>query len=223
MLLTDLNELKSMLDIPMGDTSEDKKLLILVDHATNIIEEIVDRPDMSYRQRTEYLSGTGTLQLCLRGRPAHVSPAPRVWIDGNGFFGQASGAFASTTEKTFGVDFFLKVSDGSGISRSGILVAKGGWPKPSYRQGGWLSPFIGPAFGNIKAVFYGGWTLDTLPSSFRTACNLLVARMAYLFPLGIELSSESFQERSISVVNSDKAGLLALARPLILQHKNWSF
>lgn len=223
MLLTDLRELKSVLDIPATDSSEDTKLNFLIEQASSWIEEFCGRGDLGYSARTEYYKGTGTQKLPLRHRPVYTSPTIAVNIDETGFYGAPSGAFDSTTALTWGDDFALQVDQPDGTSRSGILVRRGKfWPKPQVRTGGYLSPFVGDGFGNVKVIYTAGYTVENLPAVVRLACNILVAHMRHLFPLGMMVASESYEERSISFVTR-KRTLMALIEPMLTGFRNWKF
>jgi len=225
MLLTDLTELKAILEIDPNNTTEDVKLNFLITWASAWIEEILNRPGFSYSVRTEYYNGTGTQRITLRGRPVFQSPTPQVWVDDHGYYGARSGAFDGDNEElTYGNDFTIAWDQPDGTSRSAILVRIGNyWDKPTVRSAGLLSPYIGPAFGNVKVTYAAGYTVDTLPVVFRMATNLLVARMRYLLPIGMEIGSESYEERSISVISDSKQYLTGLIRPMILPYRNWSF
>ena len=224
MLLTDLRELKTYLDIDAGDTSEDKKLLFLVEHVSSWIEEVIDRPGLSFKSRTEYYNGSGTQKMLLRSRPVYTSPTITCLVDEAGYFGSASGSFASTTALVYGTDFCLQIDQEDGTSRSGILARiNDTWPKPQVRQYGWLSPFIWSSQGNVKVTYTAGYTVDNLPSVFRLAINLLIARLRYILPIGYEMNSESYEERSISLALSEKDKLLGLIRPMLLPYRNWTF
>ena len=91
------------------------------------------------------------------------------------------------------------------------------------RSPGYLTPYVQEDTGSIKVTYTAGYTVDSLPAQLRTACNLLVARMNYIFPLGVELNSDGYEERSVGVVISEKDKLLALIKPLILPYRNWVF
>lgn len=237
MLFTDIPELQAVLDLP-ATTGESKKLLFFIEYATRIIEEVLDRPNMDYRQRTQYYNGTGTAKLLLRSRPAFTSPTPEAYVDDSGYWGQPSGAFVNTVngsntdQLTYGSDFVLKVDQDDGSSRSAILVkiptsgaTFGGsvWNKPTYRQPGYLSSFIGQALGNIKVVYYAGYTVDSLPAQVRLAANLICARLRLLFPLGMFLTSESYEDRSLGYTLPERHRLLELAWPLIFTLRSWKF
>jgi hypothetical protein len=225
-LLSDINELKAILEIAPDNTTEDKKLWFFVEYASDLIEELLDRRGMSFAARTQYYDGSGTPLLRLRSRPVHVSPEIQVYVDEQGGYGQVSGSFdSSTTALTYGTDFYLKLSpDDATRSRSGLLVRHNNfWNKRSARQRGLLAPFVAPGFGSIKVVYSGGYTVEDLPPAFRAATNLLVARLRYLFPLGMPIGSESYEERHISLLDQRKDYLMSLVRPMILSYRNWSF
>lgn len=225
MLYSDLQEVKALLEIPVGDTSENTKLLFFIEYASGIIEEILNRPGMSYKQRTEIYSGTGTKKLLLRSRPVRVTPAIRVWFDSSAYYGSTEDPFPDESELTYGRDFCLQL-DGEDLtkSRSGILFRIGTyWPQPGYRDRGLISSYIGDDLGSIKVSYYGGYTVDDLPSNFRLAANLIISRLRYIFPLGVELTSESYEDRHIAVATSVREGLVALAKPLLISYRNWRF
>lgn len=224
MLLTNLRELKKTLELDDTDTVEDLRLTFLVEQASAWIEELIGRK-LEQKSRTEFYGGDGTPQLTLRSRPLYATPTPQVWVDENAYFGTASGAFDSTTALTYGTGFCVDIDQDDGFSsRSGILIRIGGvWPRAVVRRHGLLSPSRGPSFGSIKVTYTAGFTEDTLPPQLRAACNFLVARMRYVLPLGVELNSENYQERSISVVTQEKSKLLALVWPLILPFRNWKW
>lgn len=220
---TDLIELKTLLEIDPDNTAQDAKLLILNTVASEWLGEWLNRPGFDLKSRTEYYDGTGTQKLLLRSRPVYASPTIQVFADNQGFWGAASGSFDSTTTAlTYGTDFALMLDPGEeGKSRSGILVRINGyWERPMLRQRGLLSPFVGEGFGNVKVVYTAGYTVDTMPAQLRMAADFLIARLNYVWPLGVELGSESYEERSISVITSEKSKLFALVKPMLWSARN---
>lgn len=183
---------------------------------------------MTFKTRTIVYEGTGTQKLLLRHRPVYpnaVAPYSPIQViyDSQGFFGQAAGAFAdsTTTALTYGIDYTTRIDQDDGGSRSGILIRINDyWTKPIVRQAGWLSPFVGPDTGSYQIVYTAGYTVDTLPAAFRAAANLLVTRIRYLMPLGMEIGSESYEERSISLVTERKDYLLSLVKPMLHWFRN---
>lgn len=227
MIYTDIRELKSLMEIPTNDLSQDKNILWYAQWASNLIDTFMGR-DLTYKSRTQYYNGTGTQRLLLKNRPVVPSPGSgystlTVYTDGSGYYGTGSDAF-SDNALTYGSDYTLEIDQDDGSSRCGILVRINKfWERPFYRTGGLLSPFQWTAIGNIKVVYTAGWTVDTLPPQFRMAADLLVTRIAYIFPLGMELSSESYEERNISMNTERKDYLLALIKPLLTPFRNWKW
>ena len=217
-LFTDIRELKKVLDIPSDDTQEDAALSLYIEQASSWLSELLNRNGMDYKTRTEYYRGTATQKLLLRSRPVYTQGLV-VNVDQTGYYGSSSGAFADTTQYTYGVDYCLQIDQEDGTSRCGILLRINDvWWKPSARQRGLLSPFLVPDLGSIRVTYTAGYTVDNLPAIFRTACNLLVAKLRYLFPLGMELGSDGYEEKSIGMVAERKDYLLALVKPMLLPY-----
>ncbi len=225
MLLSDLSELKTILEIEQDDHSEDKKLNWLIDWASEWIGQSINRPGLLYKSRTEYYNGSGTQKLLLKSRPIYTTPTILAYVDRGGYFGQTSGAFTDTNEQlTYGTDFVVQVDTDDGTSRCGILIRINGyWERAYVRQRGMLTSFPGSSYGSIKVTYTGGYTIDSLPGVFRQALNMLVGRMRAILPLGVETTSESYEERSLSVVTAEKSKLMALIRPLVFPYTNWNF
>lgn len=222
LLLTDLRECKQILQVPTGNTSRDLLLSFYIQWASNWIQELLGR-DLEKKSRTQYYSGSGSRRLILKSRPVFTSPTIQCWVDEAGYWGQPSDAF-DDDPLTYGTDYVLIIDQDDGTSRCAILESrKGYWPRPQARQQGLLSPFAGKGNGNIKVTYTAGWTTDTTPETLRQACVLLVARMDYLFPLGMEIGSESYEERNISLVAEKDDYILRQIKPLILAWRNWSW
>jgi len=217
-----LNELKRVLQIDVRNPAEDVQLNFFAEWASDLIQKYLDR-DLEYKSRTEYYDGSGTVQLRLRERPVYQTPAPVAYVDTNGYYAETSGAFGPATQLTYGTDFFLKIDGDDGTSRCGILLRRTDWwPKSFSRYRGLLAPAVTPGYGCVKVTYTAGYTADTLPGQIRAACDLLVARLRYLFPLGMEVSSESYEERHVSLLAARKDYLLALVKPMIFQYRNWA-
>jgi hypothetical protein len=232
LILTDIHELKSVLEIAENDDSENASIMLLAQQATSLIEEALGRigADLTrlYKQeRTEYLSGTGTQILLLNFRPVWTTPTPQCWVDEGGYWGQASGAFGSSpdTQLTWGTDFALRIDDGgTGLGRSGLLIRiNRDWERPQVRMRGYLSPSMGPAFGNIKVTYTAGFNVDMLPAVFRLACGLVVARLRTLYPYGMLPTSESYEERSVSMSVPDRNKILEFVTEMLWNYRNLRF
>lgn len=224
---SDLNELKAVLEVSPDNHAEDKKFGILIEWASRFIDDFRGVPGPpELKSRSEYYDGTGTQKLLLRQRPVFPVSPFEVVIDGSGYWGSASGSFTgdSATVLEYGRDFAVKIDQDDGSSRSGILLRINDyWPRPGARQAGLLSPFMVGGFGNIKVTYTAGFTIDSLPAGFRTACNLLVAAMRYVLPLGMPLTGESYEERNISLGAEKKDYLTGLIRPYLWTYRNWKW
>lgn len=226
MVLTDIDEVKEILEILPENKVEDVKLNFFIETASDwIIEYLGRRDELDFKSRTEYYNGTGTQTIQLRARPVYLTPALQVFEDRGGYFGSTSGAFDATLSVLqFGIDYCLDVKEDGRPSRSGLLIRIGEfWPRPMIRRRGYLSPYVGQSFGNVKVIYTAGYTTESLPRQIREAANLLVTRMRYLYPLGMELSSDSFQQRNIGMVVQRKGYLMALVKPMLVQFRNWRF
>jgi hypothetical protein len=225
---TDLLEVKKVLQIDLDDHALDYALNYYIETATDMIAEFLDRPGFYKKSRTEYYNGTGTQKLLLKSRPVYIDPEPVVYVDAGGIYGQGEDAFSGDALE-FGGDYgvWLDTDSGSGtmdLSRCGILIRKNDfWEKPSIRERGFLSPYVGGAFGNIKVTYTGGYTLQNMPSQVRMATIMIVARMKYLMPIGVPISSESYEERHISFSIPERNYLFGQVKHLIYSLRNWSF
>jgi hypothetical protein len=222
--LSDLVEIKTALEIDLNNHTEDSKILLFLEWASEWIAEYLNRPGLLFKSRTEYYNGTGTPNLLLRSRPVHTTPTIQVWTDTDGHFGSSSGAFSGDV-LVYGTDFYLKIDQDDGTSRSGILVRSRGWTweKRWARDTNWLSTYVAPLYGGIKVTYSGGYTLNNMPAQLRMAVVMLVTRMRYLMPLGMEIGSESYEERNISIVADRKQYLMGLVLPMLSTLRNWNF
>ncbi len=197
--------------------------MIFASWASAWIEEYLNRPGMSYKQRTEYYDGTGTPHLLLRSRPVYTDPPVQVYFDEDGFFGSRTGSFdPNQSLQTFGGTYYLRVDSEDGTSRSGILSRLNSvWPKRSYRAGGLLSSFLGPSPGSIKVVYWAGYTVDNCPEPIRAAANILVTKIRNFMPLGMEIANESYENRYISYAQANKDYLFCTVKDFLNPFRNW--
>ena len=224
MLFTDLIELKVALEIDPDDKSEDARLNIWLKAACDIIESYLGRP--LYRQeRTEYYGGSGTQKLSLRATPVWAAPAPQVWVDQGGNFGAASGAFPDTKKLTYGTDFTLWLdSDDGARSDRGILIRHGGhWNKVGVRQAGLLSPFIQENPGTIKVTYTGGRYAEDLPYDLVLAAIQATARIRFMMPLGLSVTGDSYEGRSVSIQGGDRNFILGQIKHLLGRYRRRRF
>lgn len=223
-MLGDLTELETLLGIPHGDVSQRKKLAYVLETVTGWAEEMLDR-SFRLKSRTEYYAGRGTNALLLRARPVFTTPAVQAWVSDTGYWGQASGAFSGSADQlTYGSDFALKIDQEDGTSRSGILVRLNGvWGRALFRRAGDLSPHTDAGLGNVKVTYTAGYTVDTLPAALRGAVHLGVGKLFQTWPNADEVSSESYEERSVSYVTSEELGIKRLMWPMLQSFRNRSW
>lgn len=228
MPLTDLIEVKKILAIDLDDHSLDYALNYYIQVVIDMIGEFLDMPNFYKRSRTEYYNGTGTNFLLLKYRPVFIDPEPQVWVDRSGLWGESDDSFQSSDELTFGDDFGIALDTTPAGTmdrgRSGLLIRKNDyWPRPTVRAQGFLSPFVGHSFGNVKVIYTGGYTLQDMPARVRMACIEVVGRMRYMFPLSVPLSSESYEERHITLDIRERNFLFGQAKHLLSSLRNWKF
>lgn len=227
MPLTDIRQVKAILEIDQADTSEDLKLSMFIDWVSEWIPLWCNRGDdgFAYAQRTQYYDGTGTQKVLLNNRPIDLTVPTQVYEDMNGFYGNGvPQAFnPQLTQLTYGSDYVFETKDNV-TSRSGILVRINDyWQKPSVRSIGFLTPYIGYAFGSIKIVYTAGYTTNTLPFQIRQAAVQLVSKLRYYFPLGLAVNSDSYEEKSISLAGDGKNYLLNSIVPAMFNFRNWKW
>jgi hypothetical protein len=222
-LFTSLQEIKAQLEIEPDDLQEDKRLNFWIKLASGLIEEWSDGALTLKQLRTEYYNGTNTFKLLLRHRPV-FSDSLRCWFDETGFYGQPSGSFDSTKELTLGSDFGLWIDRDDGRSYRGILLRKNGvWPKTFRRTVGLLSPYVDESYGCVKVQYIGGHTADTLPQHVVTAVMLLVTKIRYIMPLGMPITSDSYEGMNYSFDAKDKNYLFGQCKHLLQNQRNFRF
>jgi hypothetical protein len=220
MLWTDLLTMKQLLEIDPNDTSQDWLLNHFNLWTTDILETLLNR-DFSLNTRTWYYQGTGTQKLILIHRPVQPSSL-QVTISDTGYFG--FGDYSGSTTLALGVDYTIKPDTPDGWSNEAILYRINDyWPQPSYRQAGLLAPFQGADLGSVMVVSTAGYDIDTLPIQLKMAAELLITRLAYIFPLGLEVTSESYIDRSISLAPTQREYLMGMVKHHVMYYRNWKF
>lgn len=233
-LYSDLNEIKKILQIAPQNTAEDFQLGLYAEWASDILAQAMNRDSIAYQVRTWYYPGSGNQKLPLRHRPVYPNVAPakcsklpftaiQVIEDDGGNYGFSPGGYTGTP-LTFGTDYTIRIDQDDGGSREAILYRVGDyWTKPIDRENGMLSPFVGEDLGSFQVIYTAGYTVDTLPPSLRAAADLLVTRLRYIMPLGMQLTSESYIERSIGLSENHRKFLLGMIEPIISPWRNWYF
>ncbi len=158
--------------------------------------------------------GTGTLAT------GYQVGNPVVWLDMQGYGGQAPNSFAQPSTGTgaqliFGQQYMVLPGQGGQTSGAGVLrrVGVGGG---NFGQGGWWSsygsgyasgvnklaasrlPYWPIGSGNIKVAYSSGHY--PVPFDLQNACEMLVAQLVRINPTGANLSSESLGGYSYSVL-----------------------
>lgn len=167
-----------------------------------------DCPPVSY---TDFYTGTGTQYLTLRTRPCLSVPAPQVWLDPFGYFGEANGAFAPNTQLTYGADFLLNIDQRDGVtSRSAILIKPdSAWPQiPKAYIPGRLTPEQMPSFGNIKVTATYGF--NAIPYDLQHACNWCAAYIKRAGPQGGNLQSEGLGQYNYAIAQRALGAMLEI-------------
>lgn len=200
-----LQQIKIQLGINPQDPQEDALLNILMVQASSAIEEWCNR---TFQQATytEFYSGDGTPELALNQRP--VSSVASIYLDDNGWWGQSSNAFGSTTLLTQGTDYALEIDQPDGSSRCGLVQnINGYWPRPICVQPNLISPFPGVGNGNIKVTYTAGYSV--IPPKIQLALFLQIATIRNSKNYGVLLASESQSDTAGS--NSYSAALKSVA------------
>lgn len=104
--------------------------------------------NQAFLRRTVSASGD---ELQVRHLPVRATVAIDIRVDYGGRFGKGSGAFAASTRKTEGVDFWPNYDglddDGLSVCRDGIIRSIGQWPSEP---------------GSIKITYAAGYSSDEL-------------------------------------------------------------
>ena len=156
---------------------------------------------------TEYYSGTGNQIVVLNQAP--VQSIISVHEDKDGYFGDGTDAFSTSTALTQGTDFVLRKDDNTAteVSGSGILYRIGKhWPRPYLRSHNQLSSAPSQGIGNIKVVYVAGWA--SVPADIEFAANKLVISMIGSRDKAERLESERIEDYSYTLAASEDASRL---------------
>ena len=163
MALANLSQLQNHLSLTSANSALNTTLQQILDESCAAVVSRLGR-DIEANTYTEYLSGNGQKDLVLRQRPINTAANFAVYLDGGGYYGQATNGFNSTTTiLNSGVDYAI-ITDGPNSSNSGLLrrlgtgFSSGFWGRPfgsvatPYRYAVWP---VGD--GNIKVTYTGGF------------------------------------------------------------------
>lgn len=118
-MLATLSQFKTLRGISQSDTSNDTLFSMLLANAQSDIESFCDRK-FELATYTEYYSGNGNRNFCLRQRP--VNSIASLYLDLGGYYGQAPNAFQASSLLTPGVDYVLQYEEGGSTSGSGLVT-----------------------------------------------------------------------------------------------------
>jgi hypothetical protein len=249
-LLSDLSECKVFCEIDPTDTNPDLILNFLLEMASDWILTWLDRHEIAYGFRTEWYDGKGTQKLVLRTHPMFVDSGRPMYVFDYcdnmnvGNYGAAlgtsggpqfvSGQWVSGTGPvsplTYGTCYFPKFDtpnpDGGPpvISKCGVLIRnQGTWGKQWARSWGLLTPFQVTAWGQIQVCYWGGYTVDTLPPTLRRICAELVARCWFRLPVGLDLTGDTYQEKTVSIMTGNRDWLMRPCYGELQAFRSWKF
>lgn len=211
-----LADVKNFLGIAVTDTTEDTLLNLVIPTATAAVEAYLCRL-IGSNTYTEYYSSNNKPFFSLNQRP--VTAITNLWLDNGAYWGQSSNPFASNTLLVQGVDYALFIDQPDGSSRSGLVenVGQGTWNAPWAYTPGIISPLVAPPIGNIKVQYTAGYA--TIPGNVLLACYMAVARIRNMGAYGQAISSERYEEYSVSFA-PNKGGILTTEiRSLLAPYK----
>ncbi len=192
--VTTLPALKTFLQIPDGDKSEDKALLQLIARCDQTVKTWLRVT--SWQPATDDISfynGNNTQVIRLRQKP--VVSITNVWEDPNACAGQGPNDFGTGTLLTAGVNYYLPwdMPNGQNASWTGRLVKLNSVWEPQWRYySGLLTPTIAQSNGTIKVEYVYGWP-DGIPLDITQAAENMIAAFRAGAQYGKSLSSFSFK------------------------------
>ncbi len=188
-MLADLPTLKNFLRQFPGAAPSDALLTWFLQDADRVIKLRCKRDLETTTYPQDYYDGNNQEFLPLRQRPVQPNGLT-VWLDPGGFYGDAPGAFGSTTAVgqtnptllTLGVDYALKRDQPDGSSKCGLLRKLGSgivggamsWPWDWQMRKGTLTARLPPGWpggaGNIKVAYTAGYGYGA-PATFTADSN----------------------------------------------------
>ncbi|MEO2090703.1 MAG: hypothetical protein ABGY75_14555 [Gemmataceae bacterium] len=196
--LITLDRLKTLLEIPAGDTSRDEVLSLLGEQVSGVVEEYCGR-QFGQSTYSEFYSGDNSPLLVLRQRP--VLAITSVWVDGAGWWGQGADPFAADTLLD-ATGYAVEADQPDGSSRCGLLRRVDDvWPRPfQWEQGvltGRAPGGVQGETGNIKVVYSAGYA--SVPSPVQLAVAIGVSRFLKTLKAGGLVAGETTPGYSYSL------------------------
>lgn len=197
--LTNLSELSAYLQVGTLSTTEVPLYLNMLYAAEEAVKRICQR-SFTRGTYTEYLDTVGQPIVTLRETP--IISITSVYLDAQGFYGQAPNAFPSTTQLTAGTDYCLMIDRPDGYSYAGRLYRIGyGWPIGTAWNTRNLTPTPTACPGALKVTYVGGYSL--IPYDLKQVIYQIVADRRGAALNGISMGSESFEGYSYSLGTPD--------------------
>lgn len=178
MALSTLTDLKVFLNV--SGTGSDTYLTAILAAVDAAVKSYCER-DIEQGTYTEYPDGYGTPLLYLKQYP--VNSITDVWVDPNR-------AFGTDTKLVADVDYLLR--------NNKLFRITGTWPQAYAWTKGLLAGELRPSIGVIKVTYSGGYS--TVPADVKLAVHMCCAELFNKQGLARPISSESYEDRSISTV-----------------------
>jgi hypothetical protein len=200
MALTNRNAVKAQAGISSSDTSRDTQIDLLISGVTSLVKQQLNR-DIEAADYTEYYSGDNSPFLLLRQFP--VNSITAIYYDNAAYFGDAPGAFDTSTLLTSGVDYSLM--DGlNGKGGQGIVRRVGSiWYGRPSRRVGTVENLQPIDMGNIKVVYNAGYTI--IPAAILMGVNMLISQLVMQASAGGGASSMSYEDAGVTFLTPDVA------------------
>lgn len=200
-MLTSLAQIKSFLNIPGSDSTQNSQLTGLQIAAESIISNRIKR-NLEPASYTEYYAGNSQRAIILRNRP--VLSVISVHEDYQAYYGYNPTSFGPATLLQPGSHYTLDIDTGMTESKSGLLVRIGGiWMEAGrVYYPGKLASEIGPTYGNLKISYTAGFNI--IPMDIQYAVCLLISSMKRNVMFGTEVSTEKVGEYTYELFDSSK-------------------
>lgn len=200
MAIASVSQVKAHIGIT--GTQHDAVLATWINQCEAALSRLLKR-QLSQVTITEYQSGTGDSTMWLRATP--VQSITSLFLDNNGYGGQAPEAFGADTELLQGVDFYLDhdlpQSGGAVKSLSGKLVRIGRrWDRP-LKNIGLLNSVPSDGSSNIKITYVAGWAESEAPDDLTLALIQMVTQIKSNRGDGMPLQSEGMDYYNYSRIS----------------------
>lgn len=200
-MLTSLGQIKSFLNIPGSDSTQNSQLTGLQIAAESIINNRIKR-NMEPTSYTEYYAGNSQRAIILRNRP--VLSIISVHEDYQAYYGYNPTSFGPATLLEPGTHYTLDLDTGITESKSGLLIRVGGiWMEAGrVYYPGKLASEIGPTYGNLKISYTAGYNI--IPMDIQYAVCLLISSMKRNVMFGTEVSTEKVGEYTYELFDTSR-------------------